>query len=50
MRQAADHLVLTGDELATVGDLPDRETLELAVMPRQGDRPATLENPTRSRG
>jgi hypothetical protein len=34
----------------TVGDLPDRETLELAVMTRQGDRPATLENPTRSRG
>ena len=32
-----------------VGDLPDREALELAVMPRQGDRPATLENPTRSR-
>ena len=33
-----------------VGDLPDREALELAVMPRQSDRPATLENPTRSRG
>jgi hypothetical protein len=31
----------------TVGDLPDREALELAVMTRQGDRPATLENPTR---
>ena len=31
----------------TVGDLPDREALDLAVMPRQGDRPATLENPTR---
>ena len=34
----------------TIGDLSDREALELAVMPRQGDRPATLENPTRSRG
>jgi len=32
------------------GDLPDREALELAVMTRQGDRPATLENPTRARG
>ena len=29
-----------------VGDLPDREALELAVMPRQGDRPPTLDNPT----
>jgi hypothetical protein len=28
----------------TVGDLPDREPLELTVMVRQGDRPATLEN------
>ena len=27
----------------TVGDLPDREALDLAVVPRQGDRPATLE-------
>jgi hypothetical protein len=33
-----------------VGDLPDREALELAVMPCQGDRPSTLENPTHSRG
>ena len=34
----------------TVGDLPDREVFAVAVVPRQGDRPATLENPTRSRG
>jgi len=34
----------------TVGDPPDREALELAVMTRQGDRPVTLENLTRSRG
>jgi hypothetical protein len=33
-----------------VGDLRDREALELAKMTRQGDRPATLENPTRFRG
>ena len=33
-----------------VGDLPDREALELAVMPRQGHRPSTLKNPTHSRG
>jgi len=33
----------------TIGDLSDREALELPVMPRQGDRPTTLENPTRSR-
>ena len=31
----------------TVADLPDREALELTVMTRQGDRPASLENPTR---
>jgi len=29
----------------TVRDLLDREALELAVMARQGDCPATLENP-----
>jgi hypothetical protein len=34
----------------TVGDLPDREAFELSVMPRQGHRPATLENPIRPRG
>ena len=32
----------------TVGDLPDREALDLAVVPRQGDRPATLDNPAGS--
>jgi hypothetical protein len=32
-----------------VGDLPDRETLELAVMARQGNRPAALNHPIRSR-
>ena len=35
----------------TVGDLPDQEAFELAVMPRQGDRTrAVLEDPTRLRG
>ena len=32
-----------------IGDLPDRQAFELAVMARQGNRPATLENPTQSR-
>ena len=34
----------------TIRDLPDGEPLELAVVSRQRDGPATLENPTRSRG
>jgi hypothetical protein len=33
----------------TVGDLPDRKAFELAVVAGQGDRPATLKNPTEVR-
>ena len=34
----------------TIRDLPDGEPLELAVVSRQRDGPATLDNPIRSRG
>jgi hypothetical protein len=42
--------------LTVAGERPSRsaicriEALELAGMPRQGDRPSTLDNPTHSRG
>ena len=39
-----------GRTAQALGDLADRQALKLAVMARQGDRPATFENPTRSRG
>jgi hypothetical protein len=37
-------LTVAGERPKTVGDLPDREALELAVMARQRDRPAPLDD------
>jgi hypothetical protein len=37
-------LTVAGDRPRRSGDLPDREALELAVMAREGDRPATLDH------